>query len=210
MSAIRWWAEKIDKRNVVARDNSHYGIQDRIYVSNESKVKAVTEEQLSRIKDEYTKTSLRLQAAFGLRREEAIKIIPRDADGGHDLHLKSTWTKGGKARTIPIRNDQQRHALEAAKALAGRGSLIPPNKRYVDQLRTYERQTANAGLSKLHGLRHAYAQRRYLELTGWDCPAAGGPVGLTSVQREADQAARMEISRELGHERLGITSIYLG
>ena len=57
MSAIRWWAEKIDKRNVVARDNSHYGIQERTYVSNESKATGVTEEQLNAIKDEYTRMS---------------------------------------------------------------------------------------------------------------------------------------------------------
>jgi hypothetical protein len=26
MAELRWWAEKIGKQNVVARDNDHYGI----------------------------------------------------------------------------------------------------------------------------------------------------------------------------------------
>ena len=45
---------------------------------------------------------------------------------------------------------------------------------YVQHLKIYERHTVNAGLHKMHGLRHAYAQRRYEELTGRPAPAAGG------------------------------------
>ena len=69
--------------------------------------------------------------------------------------------------------------------------------------RAYEQHTANAGLSKMHGLRHAYAQRRYEELAGWKAPAAGGPVtrSLSPGQKVIDRHARQTISRELGHER---------
>ena len=65
--------------------------------------------------------------------------------------------------------------LNEARRLAGRGSMIPSGRSYVEQVKLYERQTAAAGLHKLHGLRHAYAQERYKELTGWAAPAAGGP-----------------------------------
>ena len=108
--------------------------------------------------------------------------------------------------------DGQRAVLEQAKALAGTGSLIPPHRRYIQQLRIYERQTANAGLSKMHGLRHAYAQRRYAELTGWPAPQAGGPsrTELTPVQQQVDRQARLVVSRELGHGRSQVTSVYLG
>ena len=41
-------------------------------------------------------------------------------------------------------------------------------------MRVYEGNTLRAGLSNTHGLRHAYAQNRYEELTGWSCPAVGG------------------------------------
>ncbi|VAW81897.1 hypothetical protein MNBD_GAMMA13-455 [hydrothermal vent metagenome] len=62
----------------------------------------------------------------------------------------------------------------------------------------------------MHGLRHAYAQNRYEEITGWKCPAAGGPSkkSLTPQQREIDQAARLTISQELGHERAQIIAAY--
>jgi integrase len=156
--------------------------------------------------------SLELQQVFGLRREEAMKIRPGIADQGDHLFLQGSWTKGGRERIVPIRTEQQREVLNRAHRLAGRGSLIPANRNYVQQMRVYEGNTRRAGLHHMHGLRHAYAQDRYEELTGWPCPAAGGPVAkeLTQEQRERDHVARLTISRELGHEREAIVSVYLG
>ncbi len=156
--------------------------------------------------------SLELQRAFGLRREEAIKISPSYADRGDRLELKASWTKGGKARVIPIRTAEQRTALDRARQLAGLGALIPPNRNYIQQLRLYEGQTLRAGLCGMHGLRHAYAQQRYQALTGWLAPAAGGPATatLTAEQKALDQSARLEISQELGHIREQITTVYCG
>ena len=64
----------------------------------------------------------------------------------------------------------------------------------------------------MHGLRHAYAQDRYEELTGWSCPAAAGPMvrDLTPQQRERDRETRLTISRELRHEREAMVGAYLG
>ncbi|MFQ5644114.1 MAG: integrase domain-containing protein [Thiogranum sp.] len=128
------------------------------------------------------------------------------------LRLKGSWTKGGKERVIPVRTESQREVLNRAHKLAGRGSLIPSNRNYVQQMRIYEGNTLRAGLSKMHGLRHAYAQNRYEEITGWKCPAAGGPgkKSLTPPQREIDQSARLTISQELGHERAQIRSTLAG
>jgi integrase len=212
MSCLRWWAEKINKRAVIAGSNHVYGIPDRQFVSAQSQAKDLAGEQLALVKDENVRMSLRLQQAFGLRREEAIKIQPRWADRGDYLHLKASWTKGGRERTVPIRTQQQRALLEQAKQLAGMGSLIPRSRSYIEQLRIYERHTANAGLSKMHGLRHAYAQQRYLELTGWPSPHGGGPskANLSEDQRRVDQQARLAISKELGHIREQITAVYLG
>lgn len=75
-------------------------------------------------------------------------------------------TKGGKERAIPIRTTEQRALLKEIQALAGNGSLIPPHRSYINQLKLYEREIARAGICRAHGLRHLYAQRRYLELTG--------------------------------------------
>lgn len=212
MAALRWWAEKVGRQNVIARSNDHYGIPERQFVTNVSKARSVDADVLGKVRDQHVRMSLELQQAFGLRREEAIKFIPSYADRGDRLMLKDTWTKGGKAREVPIRTPAQREVLDRAHRLAGRGSLIPPDRTYIQQLRVYEGHTARAGLSKLHGLRHAYAQQRYLDLTGRPCPAAGGLRGgdLSPDQKAQDTAARLTISLELGHEREAVTAIYLG
>ncbi len=212
MNCLRWWATKVDRRNVVARSNDFYGIPDRQFVSNDSKAVVVDDDALSSVKDDHVRMSLELQRAFGLRREEAIKFMPGFADQGDHIRLKASWTKGGKARQVPILTQEQRTVLDRARRLVGTGSLIPPQKNYIQQLRTYERHTTQAGLSKLHGLRHAYAQARYKELTGWACPVAGGPVStsLSADQRKLDHQARLTISRNLGHVREQISAVYLG
>ncbi len=212
MNCLRWWAAKTDRRNVIARSNEFYGIPNRQFVSNQSKATAVDPKQLLSVNDDYVRMSLQLQQAFGLRREEAIKFIPDYADKGDHLLLKDTWTKGGKARAIPILTDQQRAVLNQAHRLAGKGALISREKNYIQQLRLYERQTAQTGLSRMHGLRHAYAQQRYHDLTGWLSPVAGGPTSnqLTVEQKQIDRATRLTISAELGHVREQITSVYLG
>lgn len=212
MAELRWWAEKIGKSNVIARDNHHYGIGNRQHVTNVSKARELQGSDLARVTDPYTAMSLRLQAAFGLRREESIKIRPEWADRGNVLALKETWTKGGRAREVPVRNAEQRQLLDEAKALAGRGSLIPADKTYAEQLRRFEHQCAAAGIHRVHGFRHQYAQVRYRELTGWAAPAAGGPRSreLTAEQKAIDREARLTISAELGHEREQVTAVYLG
>jgi hypothetical protein len=212
MAAFRWWARKVNRQNVVARSNDHYGIPNRQFFAEGSKARSVSTIDLDKVRDIHVRMSLELQQAFGLRREEAIKFIPGYADRGDHLVLKPTWTKGGKARTVPIRTDEQREVLNRAHKLAGKGSLIPSHRNYRQQLRIYEGHTIRAGLSRLHGLRHAYAQRRYQELTGWSCPAVGGPSSrsLAPPQRVLDQDVRLTISRELGHERIGVLKIYIG
>ena len=212
MGVLRWMYEKVNKSWMLAERNADYGIENRRYKTNVNKARELTPESLAAVKSEHVRLSLELQRAFGLRREEAMKIQVAWADRGTYLKLKGSWTKGGRERTVPVRTRAQRELLERARALSGNGSLIPAAAKYVEHLKTYENQTAAAGLEKLHGLRHAYAQERYRELTGRAAPAAGGPPseGLTEAEKEQDRAARMEISRELGHGREQITVVYLG
>ena len=175
MSALRWWAEKVGKQNVIACSNDAYGIAHRVHVTNVSKAQMLDADKLAHVSDPYSAMSLRLQAAFGLRREESIKLNPTWADAGDVLRLKDTWTKGGKAREVPIRSIEQRALLDKAKQLAGNGSLIPAELRYRDQLNRFRSECSKAGINGVHGLRHQYAQTRYEQLTGWQSPAAGGP-----------------------------------
>lgn len=212
MSHLRWWAEKVGKPAIIARDNSHYGIDRRKYVTNISKALQVGEDQLSHIENPLLRCSIELQKAFGLRREECLKFQPTYAIKDDRVVLKASWTKGGKAREVPITNDYQREILAKAKLLAGSGSMIPKEFKYKQWLNKYTGAVSSAGLSKLHGLRHEYAQVRYRELTGWESPACGGPKSkeLSESQKDKDYQVRLKISQELGHEREQITAVYLG
>ena len=212
MAAVRWWAAKVGKRNAVARRNEHYGIERRVYAGAADRAVRPDDETLARIADPHVRMSVELQRAFGLRREEAIKFRPNLADHGEYLRLQASWTKGGKPRDVPVCTEAQRALLERARALAGTGSLIPGQRSYIQQRKKYDRDTAKAGLRKLHGLRHAYAQDRYEALTGWKAPIAGGPAvkSLSEAERTLDERAREIVSRELGHERSEITTVYLG
>ena len=211
LSHLRWWAEKIGKAGILPADNTQLGVAERRYVTNVSKARELGT-GLEQITDVHVHMSLQLQAAFGLRREEAIKFQPSYADRGDHIALKGSWTKGGRERTVPITTTEQRDALHAAHRLAGTGSLIPANKTYIQQRHVYDGQCKAAGLSHMHGLRHQYAQSRYEALTGWKAPAAGGPQrqSLTMSQRLRDTEARERISKELGHNRTGIVSVYCG
>lgn len=212
MAHLRWWAEKVGRDSVIPGENATLGIPERSYVSDQGKQLALDVDKLVSIQDEQVKLSLLLQDQFGLRREESIKFQPGYAIRGDGLHLKPSWTKGGRARVVPIRTADQRWVLEQVREMAGKGSLIPIERTYAQHLGLYERELAKAGISKAHGLRHGYAQRRYEDLTGWRCPHAGGPKSkeLTPEQKAADREARLTISAEMGHAREEITAVYLG
>lgn len=214
MSNIRWLAEKIGKADMI-KTNATYGIEDRQYITNKDKSLRTDNLDLDKLSS-YVRQSIELQKHFGLRREEAMKFSPEYALGGYDpysapvLRIKPSWAKGGRAREIPITSDAQRNALMAALTLAGDGSLIPANRSYKEHLGHFERETSAIGLGQTHGLRHLYAQNRYRELVGIDCPAVGGIIDLTDAQKALDLSARQTISNELGHNRLSVTGIYLG
>ena len=211
MTDIRWWAEKVGKTHIMHPSNEHYGIPPRNHTPRD-KAQFLSEDTFLQIKNDYVRMSVRLQQAFGLRREESIKFRPSYADQDSYIRLKGTWTKGGRPRDIPITEPAQRELLDQVYAFVGSGSLIPPECLYKHQLKRYEHHIEQAGLNNLHGLRHGYAQRRYLKLTGWYPPSGGGPKfsELTKIQQTTDQEARLKISRELGHNRIEITRVYLG
>lgn len=220
MSNLRWLAEKIGNKDLVKSSNKIYGIDDRQYITNENKARDLA--KLSEVDKShlspYVRLSAELQQAFGLRREESMKFQPSFALGGYSpdnapiVHIKPSWSKGGRYREIPITNEHQRDLLRQAVAMSKdckNGSLIP-KEFYKTHLATFERETAKAGIGQSHGLRHFYAQQRYYELTGWQCPAVGGVRELMPNEKELDRQVRLQISSELGHGRLQITGVYLG
>jgi integrase len=211
MSDLRFVCKATRRLDVIKPRNSDYGIGKRRYVPVESK--AIHEIDLSKVKDPFLKHSLKLQQAFGLRREECLKIIPSQADKGTHLWLKGSWTKGNIERVVIMTTPEQRKILDDAKAFAKRGkSLIPKQRNYIQQRHLYDREIKALGYKNLHGLRHAYAQHRYKAITGNEAPINGGLKGrqLSKAEKMNDRTARLQISRELGHTRVSITKVYVG
>ena len=210
MAHLRWWAREVGKPNIV-RSNAEYGIGQRSHVSDGTKRRDLDTDKLMLVTDAHVKMALRLQAAFGLRREEAIKFSPSWADRGEMIVVKASTAKGGRARDVPILTDSQRKVLDEARRLARGGAMIPRHRNYAEQKKVYEDQTRGAGLDRNHGLRHAFALDRYEAITGWKAPAAGGPprASLKGEKRRIDTAARLQISAELGHGRISVCQAYL-
>lgn len=223
---LRWAAEKAGKPGVAGISNTDLGIEQRSYVAKESKAISLPDAKLGKIADPHIRMSLRLQRAFGLRREESLKINVSRAWQGDSLKLEGSWCKGGRIRDIPIRTAEQRQVLTEARELAGHGSMIPAERSYIQHLKMYENQLSAAGISRAHGLRHAYAQQRYEQLTGRPAPVAlataldthagaanddGAALSTDSpTTKFTDAQARLLISAELGHSRAQITTVYIG
>ena len=180
--------------------NGALGIANREYVTNEDKSVVLDLDKLALVKDPHVAMALRLEAAFGLRREEAIKFTPSRDDRGDRIRLKGSTTKGGRPREVPVLKDSQRELLDEARRLVGSGALIPPDRNYRQQLKIYESQTRDAGLYRMHGLRHGL---RPEEVRG-DQRLAGARGGrpsqrsLTGARRRIDTEARRTIAAELG------------
>ena len=222
LSTLRWFAAEIGKPNIVKRTNDEYKmLPPREKPNYTDKARSLDRGSLDKVRDPLTHMSLILQREFGLRQKEAIMIRPHEADRGNRIHLQDSWAKGGKARDVRLTTPGQRQALDEAKALVPPGrALIPSDKEFHQQRRVYKNETERAGLSNMHGLRHAYAQRRYRTLTrrldpngeGWHCPARGGlpQKDLSKENHKIDVQARLKISEEMGHGRLRITYVYCG
>lgn len=212
MSHMRWVSTKIQNPNLIHPSNDRYEITRRKFVDNKDKSTVFDSDKINSISDNHVRISALLQKEFGLRREEAMKLIPSQADQGKSLVLQGSWTKGGKPRSVPINTESQRKVLDQSKQLVGHGSMIPSARKYVQHMRIFEKQMHRVGLGRTHGARHLYAQDRYRELAGQESPVTGGPSrqSMSKDQRDKDNEVRLQISRELGHERIQIVAVYIG
>lgn len=206
---LRWWAAKVNKTSVLPRTNAELGLSKRQAARTN---RAQTGNNLAKLSNPRMQAALEAMQHFGLRLEEALKLRPALADQHTQLMLKGSWTKGGRPRSIPIRTAEQRALLKQLHQLAGTGSMIPTKQSYIAYRKRFEAELSKQDIKNVHGLRHAYAQQRYFELTGRPCPLAGGKLitQLTKQEQQQDRQARRMISGELGHARLSITRVYLG
>lgn len=159
-----------------------------------------------------------LARELGVRESEAA-LAPldrwaREADQTGKIQV-TEGAKGGRTavRLVPV-SEKGRAAIEQARAARPEGSrnLLAPGetkRQFVDRdLAQGRDHLTAAGLSsKYHELRAAYACERYQQLTGHAAPAVAGQ---RMASREADRAARVVISHELGHGRIDVCVSYVG
>lgn len=201
------------------------GIARREYIPKATKSISETEHlKIQQDIGERIAQLMALQRTFGLRFKESCLLNPKIALKQAEKYgyIKLTCgTKGGRPRRVPCDGHGKSVLISAMSVQDGR-SMVPRRFTYI-KFRTecYEQ-------SRLHGLcfhseRHAYAQQRYQTLVGAPSPIDANwqrkeriaklSAYLSISETEAnllDKDARLTISIELGHGRLGVSNAYLG
>lgn len=190
------------------------GLQQRTFVRTEQ---TVSREQSSAAIQNMTPRAAavaELARELGLRSKEAALLNNNNALKQAETRGSVTivdGTKGGRSREVPITDQRQIEALRNAAAIQGSARNIVPTGQSWNQFRNGELNDNRALLQAesvrgYHELRSAYAADRYEQLTGHAAPANGGQI----TDRDADRAAREQISSELGHGRIEVVSEYVG
>lgn len=192
------------------RDNAALGIAEKTTFKGARA--ATTDADRRETLPERMQLAIRLQMAFGLRLEESLKFRVAVADRGSYVALQPSWCKGGRTRVIGLHHDRQRDLLDDLHRVCGDGSLVPTGSTYIAFRKQFENAALAAGITNMHKHRHWYAGWRYRTLAGVPAPAAGGPTHdtLTPGERARLDAARLQVSQELGHNRIDVTDAYLG
>lgn len=197
MTHIRWLAG-ISSLPIARHSNSSYGIGSRENRKTKSLLMNFDQSRVGSITDTRVRLTLQLQIEFGLRREEAIKLIPSLADKGTYLALRDFSQKDKKTRVVPIETYAQRKVLDASKELAPRYSMIDPARSYKRQLAIHEKETQAAGVGHTHAGRVHYSLSRYKRLTGWHVYSLGADVERTEGRQVCHEKALQTIAAELG------------
>ena len=224
LSTLRVFSLWIGKPNMI-KDTEEYapGVKrsyaaehDKSWSGNNVDVDAII--NMVSAKDVYVGMQLRAAKVFGLRRREAIMLKPIKDARDEGLYVVS-GTKGGRARMVPVETDEQKSMLQELQVFAAgnQGKLIGPGLRVDQAIERYNYMLKCFGLTKAflgvtgHGLRHQYAIDS-LARKGFVAPVRksventpGDGDDETGLER-----ARLQVSEELGHSRLNITSAYYG
>jgi len=185
-------------------------------------------EQVKRIVDVLCKHQMpraaaivQLARANGMRLREAILAdlprLKREAKQFGKINIQD-GTKGGRSGTSAPRwiavDDHIREALRFAEQVSPDGSrnLLAPNESYLDfhqRVVHPARKILHAqNLKGFHELRAAYACERYVQITNHQAPINGGR--CSRFDPHLDREARSQISYELGHGRIDVSSAYIG
>lgn len=162
---------------------------------------------------------LRIELAFGLRRDEVLQFKPHKSDFGN--RIKVYEAKNGRMRDVDIYTEGQRYALELAKSICksklqplgwletkrGKTATLEQNeKRYNECMRKIGITKRDAEVTG-HGLRAQFAENAALH--SYLIPPTLGGTGGQMAKSDLD-VKRAQISEQLGHSRISITRAYYG
>ena len=172
-------------------------------------------------KDKKFGLMLRMCLALGLRRCEVLQILPWKDDRADFFDIRPGVAKGGRARTIPYLSPAQKEVVEYVKSqikrtehlgwsdpvLRGEKGLLERNEK------RYSQYMSDIGINKLeagvtgHGLRAEYSEDMSM-LLGLIPATRGGTKGQMS--QDDEDTIRLQISENMGHSRINVTSAYYG
>ena len=205
--------------------NKELGLQskerDILNTQNENRgCRALQESSINSVKDNSIKAAIKLIESYGLRKDESLHATwalskGREISKDGILSLQGSWCKNGRPRSFQM--------SDGGIALKQAGELVKGFKieGKIEQFRSkLEREFDKKHLKKItgdlslrpHGLRHNYAQGRYLSITGLTAPAAGG-LGYKDMNKEQKgiyNNACGVIAGEMGHTRPEISRTYVG
>ena len=230
LSNLRIYCQWIGKSGVVKNkldyvEESQYHLLKVSTVAKESRSPAgkgidVTELfKLADEKDYRLGLMLRLETAFGLRREEVLKCRPHVQDFTHYLDVEKGHGKGGKQRKVPPLTSAQVELIEMVK------KHIPPaeamgwpytkngkERASLEQnITRYKNYMTAIGLTKKklgvtgHSLRAQYAENNAL-VHGIMPPSLGGVQG--QLPKMVLRPILLKLSQAMGHDRTKVMSAY--
>ena len=237
VTAVKQIAKEAGNTVIALAKNSEIGVPGRnvLNIENKSFAAVISENSLKKMqsgKHPEVAAALRLEAAYGLRREESAHVAYELTLGhavtaiGKDnvLMMKGSWCKNGRQRgeitfngrpngELPLR-DNGAALKQVAKDLRGINIdyRVEQFERKINYAADKAKQWDKNPNIHPHALRHNYAHERYYELTGRACPAAGGlryDEMNPNEQKEYDNACNV-IANELGHSRATIARAYIG
>ena len=177
--------------------------------------------------DPWVAVQLELCAAFGMRGNEARHfrpheaVIPREEANSRDANAfpecdtfvrLDHGTKGGRLRDVPLATESQRALIDRVKAMVTPGMYVgPPGVTSVQSQAHFYYVIRKFGISKkdlgvvAHGLRHQHVNDAFENDAGGPSPVRGA-----TEKMPLDEHARNRAARLLGHNRVQVTSCYLG
>lgn len=177
--------------------------------------------------DPWVGLQVELCSEFGMRGKEARHfrphgaVIPREAADPRDAAAfpecgtfvrVSHGTKGGRPRDVPLATESQRALLARVTAAVAPGMYVGrPGMTSLQAQSRFYYVIRKCGISKnelgvvAHGLRHQHVNDAFEVDAGGPSPVRGA-----DARPERDEIARQRAARALGHNRLKVTSCYLG